>query len=159
MTTIEEKRVEFLKYKHNDYSADKVEFLVKTGLTFDTTKTKKVKGEEKQYKDIDWLKPKGVAFVESEDDGSSDGSTTEPVVPPVNQDPDEQTTNQVNDLINSDSEPEVTTTDPVTGEQTTEPLDPASTVNVVTGQDDDDDPDNNPDPIADDNGDLITTND
>ena len=42
MTTIETKRVEYISGKH-DYSSDKVEFLVRTGLTFDPAKTRKYK--------------------------------------------------------------------------------------------------------------------
>ena len=155
MTTIE-KRIDYMKSKFG-YDDDKANFLVKTGLTFNPNAKKKVNNEEKAYKDIDWYNPKGLAFETTEDDGSETPVTPTPD-PDAQDAADQQTQDDVNDLINNADEPVVTTTDPDTGEQTTEPLDPASTVNVVTGKDDDDD-DINPDPIADANGELIVTND
>ena len=79
MTTIEQKRVEYLTSKHageEKYTAEKVEFLVRTGLTFDPTTKKKFNGEEKAYKDIDWYYPKGAAFKTSSDDSSDDPTPT-----------------------------------------------------------------------------------
>lgn len=75
MTTIEQKRVEYLTSKHageEKYTAEKIEFLVRTGLTFDPTTKKKFNGEEKAYKDIDWYYPKGAAFKTSDDDSSDE---------------------------------------------------------------------------------------
>ena len=155
MTTIE-KRIDYIKSKFG-YDDDKANFLVKTGLTFNPNAKKKVNNEEKAYKDIDWYNPKGLAFETTEDDSSETPVTPTPD-PDAQTAADQQTQDDVNDLVNNADEPVVTTTDPDTGEQTTEPLDPASTVNVVTGKDDDDD-DINPDPIADANGELIITND
>ena len=143
MTTIETKRVEYITSKHEDYSSEKIEFLVRTGLTFDPSITKKYKGEEKAYKDIDWYYPKGAAFKtkSQEDEGSSSGSEGST---PETPDGDNTQQNISDDVNNPDNNTTVNSTDPDSGEPTSEPLNPNSTIEPITGDDGDDNPDNDP---------------
>lgn len=153
MTTIEQKRVEYLTSKHADeetYTAEKIEFLVRTGLTFDPTTKKNLNGEEKAYKDIDWYYPKGAAFNASDNSGSDEPTPTP--------DPDDNTQQSIGDNINNPDNTTTVTTGDDQGNTTTEPLDPNSTVEPVTVDDGDDNPDNNP-AIGTSDGEIIVTND
>lgn len=152
MTTIEQKRVEYLTSKHADeekYTAEKIEFLVRTGLTFDPTTKKKFNGEEKAYKDIDWYYPKGAAFKTSDDD-SSDEPTQEP--------DDDNTQQNLDNAINNPDNDVTVNQDNGEGGTTSEPLDPNSTVTPITAGDNDDNPDNDP-VIGTSDGEIITGND
>ena len=125
MTTIQSLRVEYLNEKHPDYGNEKVELLVQTGLTFAPEKLRSDKTEDK--KNLQWYYPKGAAFSSSKESGSDSGEVTHTPNPaPVNNTEDE--------INNPDNTVTVTTTDEQ-GNQTTEPLDPNSSVEPITAQD------------------------
>ena len=137
MTQIEEKRIEYISEKHPEYSSDKVEFLVRTGLTFQPEKLRSNKSEEEKH--LDWYYPKGAAFKNSQSDDSDDSSDVEDIA------------NQISSIIDADPDPEVITIDPDTQEETTTPLEPNSTVTVITNDDNE--------VFTDANGNIIITND
>ena len=140
MTDIEKLRVAYLK-NVTEYDDEKLEFLVRTGLTFDPTAKKMFNGEEKEYKDIDWYFPKGAAFETSEESPSDESGTTQQNI--------DDTINN-NDVTVNQSDGE--------GGTTSEQLDPTSTVEPITVDDGDDD-DNNDPAIATSDGEIIITND
>lgn len=143
MTNIEQKRFDYLSEKHagdERYSAEKIEFLVRTGLTFEPT----------DDNHSDWHYPKGAGFVtESDKEKPQNGS----------KDPDTEATNGVNNKIRNASKVTVEETDEENGEDMTKDLDKDENVNVLTGSDDSDDDDLNPDPLTDADDKILTTAD
>lgn len=140
MTKTEEARFSYLK-GITEYSDEKLEFLVRTGLTFDPAATRMFNGEEKEYKDIDWYYPKGAAFETSEETPSDEPGTTQQNI--------DDTINN-NDVTVNQSDGE--------GGTTSSQLDPTSTVEPITVDDGDDD-DTNDETLATSNGEIIIGND
>ena len=153
MTTIEQKRIDFLTEKYagdERYSAEKIEFLVRTGMTFDPSKTRKLfNGEEKAYKDIDWYYPKGAAFKTEESGEDTPGGDTPGGDTPGgdtpggdtpggdtpggddNENPTEgDTQDAINDMLDSDEDG----ADFVDSDGTTSPVTEGSTVSVTTDE-------------------------
>lgn len=136
MTEIQNKRKEYLQSKHSDFSEDKVNFLVETGLTYDP---EKIEDDNKK----NWLTPKGAGFKTS-DNGGEGGSET-PTPDPQN--PENNTEQEIN---NPDNDVTVTTTDDQ-GNTVTEPLDPNSSVEPIV--------DENGEQMGDSNGNVIIADD
>ncbi len=142
MTKTEEARFTYLKGV-TEYSDEKLEFLVRTGLTFDPKAKRMFNGEEKEYKDIDWYYPKGAAFKISEETPSDEPGTTQQNIDNTINDPNNNVT------VNQDNGE---------GGTSSEQLDPTSTVEPITVDDGDDD-DTNDETLATSNGEIIIGND
>lgn len=139
MTKTEEARFSYLENIIEDKT--KLEFLVRTGLTFDPKAKRMFNGEEKEYKDIDWYYPKGAAFETPEETPSDEPATTQ-------QNIDDAINN--NDVTVNQSDGE--------GGTTSSQLDPTSTVEPITVDDGDDD-DTNDETLATSDGEIIIGND
>ena len=138
MTTIEQKRIDFLTEKYagdERYSAEKIEFLVRTGMTFDPSKTRKLfNGEEKAYKDIDWYYPKGAAFKTEESGEDTPGGDTPGGDTPGGDDNENPTEGDTQDAINDMLDSDEDGADFVDSDGTTSPVTEGSTVSVTTDE-------------------------
>lgn len=151
----------------------RAKFQATTGLTWDPTEL----DDEKLLKAIQWLFPKGAGFdaehiafdkevIEEIGGDASDeyynqeggeGGGEEPTPEPEPDDND-NTQQAIGDNINNPDNTTTVTTGDDQGNTNTEPLDLNSTVEPVTVDDGDDNPDNNP-AIGTSDGEIIVTGD
>lgn len=132
MNALEQKRFDYIKTRHSDdekYSDAKVEFLVRTGLTFDPSAISSRPNK-------DWYYPKGAGFAQSQ-----------------NSRDDSELLGSIVDFLNTDEDgPDVTSVNTDTGEETNEHLNQDDySASVLTN--------NNGEVITDKDGNIIITND
>lgn len=94
MTQTEEKRLAAIMAKYPELPADRAEFLVRSGLTFNEEGYRKFL--EQRNNDVDWYYPKGSAFNDDDDSSDADELTDD------SSDADEPTPDTNNDNTGAD---------------------------------------------------------